>query len=611
MTPSVHKSYLENLFDGMNDKVFFVLIIFIQVIFIFQGLDFADSGFDAEFYSRIFSDPSSVQYNFMFWFTGVIGGAWLKLFPGMGLLGLRIAGVLFTTITLWITHDLLKKYLHTAPLRLSLLLIVLFLSTSIKELNYDDVSALFFMSAAALLFSGLTNQKPILIFLAGAFISLNAFSRISNLTGLVLASAIWFSGYLNQNSIKQMLAGSLIFIAGFGVMSMGMIMLMKLLHHDAIFLNSLDLVSQMGGDKNNAHGYYSLFKASVVNYSKAFSVSILVLVTIWSASAAWKKLRSELPVIVPYLRFIKFLILALLTVIFIYRAKRDPDFWFYLLLFYEGTGLIVGFLIITGRQPKNLRLLTAIGCIMLLVLPAGSDYVLLTVGKYSVWIIVPITIDYLLNIQSFSSQVILMENSLHTYEQMVDARHIAGLRNVCIYLTLAFILSVSYYYPYFDRSGRSEMRFEVHNSHVRGIYTTESRARVINEMLTASALYVKPDDYVLAFESIPMYHYLTDTKPFMHNSWVRLYSDFIFRKELYKSLQERHLLPVVIMQKRITLGNDWPDNYTEDFKFKPEQLADMQDFLKTNQYKQVWQNDFFEIFEPANKTASITDGKIY
>ena len=47
------------------------------------------------------------------------------------------------------------------------------------------------------------------------------------------------------------------------------------------------------------------------------------------------------------------------------------------------------------------------------------------------------------------------------------------------------------------------MRFTVDNPHLGGIYTTKSRARVINEMLAASALYVKPDDYVIAYESIP------------------------------------------------------------------------------------------------------------
>src|SRR5260221_11550879 len=95
----MQRSYLEDFFDGMNDKLFFVLIICVRVIFIFQGLDFADSGFGADFYSRIFSDPSTVQYNFMYWFTGILGATWLKLFPGLGLLGLRIAGALFTTAT--------------------------------------------------------------------------------------------------------------------------------------------------------------------------------------------------------------------------------------------------------------------------------------------------------------------------------------------------------------------------------------------------------------------------------------------------------------------------------------------------------------------------------
>ena len=91
----MRRSYLEVLFDRMNDKLFFLLVIFIQVVFIFQGLDFADSGFAADFYSRIFTDPTSVQYNFMYWFTGIIGGLWLKLFPELGLVGLRLAGILY------------------------------------------------------------------------------------------------------------------------------------------------------------------------------------------------------------------------------------------------------------------------------------------------------------------------------------------------------------------------------------------------------------------------------------------------------------------------------------------------------------------------------------
>ncbi len=599
----MHRTYLEIFVDGMNDKLFFVLVIFVQIIFIFQGLDFADSGFAADFYRRIFSDPSSVQYNFMYWFTGIIGGSWLKLFPGLGLIGLRIAGIICTTLTFWITYNLLKKYLHTGPLRLALFLIILFLATAIREINYDDITALFFMCTVWFLFSGLTREKRYMLFLAGAFISLNMFSRLPNILGLILILAIWFSGYLNRIPIKQILIQSLLFILGFGVMSVLLFGWMKSMHHDVYFLNSLKLTRQMGSAIDNSHGLYSMLKLYIVHFGEAVSISIVVIVALWSSAAAWRKLKTDLPASIPFLSILKWGILIILTAICIYRAKKDPDFWFYLFLFYAGTSLITGFLIITGHQPKNLRLLTAIGCIMLLVMPFGSNFVLMSVGKYAIWIIVPITIDYMLNIRSLSSRVVVSENSQHSYEQVIDTKHMNGLRYATIYLTLIYILSVTYFYPYFDRSNRALMHFEVHNEHVKGIYTTESRAKVINELLTQTALYIKPEDYVLAYDCIPMFYYLTETKPYMHNSWPWLYDNATFKEELFKSLRETHICPVVIMQKRSTIGNNWPDNYSENYTFRPQALADMNDFLKINQYSQVWENDFFKIYIPASKTA--------
>ena len=598
----MHKTYLEIFVDGMNDKLFFVLIIFIQIIFIFQGLDFADAGFAADFYRRIFTDPSTVQYNFMYWFTGIIGGSWLKLFPGLGLIGLRIAGVVCTTLSFWITYNLLKKYLYTGPLRLALLLIILFLATAIKEINYDDISALFFMCTAWFLFSGLTREKLYMLFLAGAFISLNMFSRLPNILGLSLMLIIWFSGYLNQKTLRQVVIQSLIFIAGFVAMSLLLFGMMKSMHHDEYFLNSLKLTRQMGSAIDNSHGLYSMLKLYIVHFGEAISISIVVIVVLWSSAAAWRRLKSDLPVSIPFLPIVKWGILIMLTAVCVYRAKKDPDFWFYLFLFYAGMSLVTGFLIVTGPQQKNLRILTAIGCMMLLVMPFGSNYILMSVGKYSIWIIVPITIDYLLNIRSLSSNVVVSENSQHSYEQIIDSRQMNGLRNACIYITLIYIFSVTYFYPYFDRSNRARMHYEVNNEHVKGIYTTKSRAKDINELLTQSALYIKPEDYVLAYDCIPMFYYLTDTRPYMHNSWPWLYDDEVFKQELFKSIQETHICPVVIMQKRSTIGNNWPDNYMENYTFRAKAMAEMNDFLRIYKYSQVWENDFFKIYIPASKT---------
>src|SRR5882672_7485641 len=111
----------------MNTKVFFLLVFLYQLIFIFQGVDLSDEGFYATFYNQIYKNPESTQYNFMFWFSGIVGGALDYLFHGLGIWGLRLAGVLVSTSTLIVTYNLLKKYLNPGHLKIGLLLVVLFI----------------------------------------------------------------------------------------------------------------------------------------------------------------------------------------------------------------------------------------------------------------------------------------------------------------------------------------------------------------------------------------------------------------------------------------------------------------------------------------------------
>ena len=59
-----------------------------------------------------------------------------------------------------VAYNLLKKYLHTGPLRLSLFLILLFLATSLKEINYDDDSGpVLCLCRLVFVLGGLTREK--------------------------------------------------------------------------------------------------------------------------------------------------------------------------------------------------------------------------------------------------------------------------------------------------------------------------------------------------------------------------------------------------------------------------------------------------------------------
>ncbi|HEY4156335.1 MAG TPA: hypothetical protein VGM24_12930 [Puia sp.] len=601
----MEKSFIEVFFGRMNGKLYFGLVILVQLIFIFQGLDFTDSGFAAVFYQRIFSDPSTVQYNFTYWLTGIIGGLWLKLFPGLGLLGLRIAGVICTTFTFAISYNLLKKYLQTASLRLGLLLIVLFLGNGIKEFNYRDISALFFICAAWFLFTGLTRQKQFRIFISGMFVAANMFARLPNGLDFFLILAIVFSGYLNRIPLYRILFQCLLFLTGFLLMACGLFLVMKDLHHDVFFFNNLEILRQTGRNQVNSRNLQNSLKLYLLQYSEGLTVSITVLVGLWSFAAIWRRMKMEIYFLRGFWIFGKYGILVILTALCIIHAWVDGRSWYYLFLFYSGTSLIIGFLIITGRQPKDMQLLSAIGCLMLLILPVGSHVVLMTVGKYAAWIMVPIAVDYLLNIRSLSSSIVVSENNRHTYEQVINANQMNSLRNGFIFLTLTYILSVCYFYPHADRSNRARMRYEINNEHASYISTTPERAKTINELLEASSKYVRPDDWVLAYDCLPMYYFLTDSRPFMHNSWVWLYDDAHFKTELTESLQETHVCPVVIMQKRSTLDNNWPRNDPDDSVIRKNTRNDLQTFLKRYQYRQVWENDFFRLYVPAVKNLPV------
>src|SRR4029078_2276311 len=162
---------------NVNTKWFFVFLFLFQVILIFQGIDLSDEGFLSIFYQQIFKNPESVQYNFMFWGTGIIGGLYFKLFSFLGVWGLRLGGVLVTTGTAVLAYRLLKNYLNEGYLQLSLFLIVITLNNDIKEINYNNLSALFNLVMVYLLYRGLKRRSALLIFLSGSFVALNVFIR--------------------------------------------------------------------------------------------------------------------------------------------------------------------------------------------------------------------------------------------------------------------------------------------------------------------------------------------------------------------------------------------------------------------------------------------------
>ncbi len=588
-------------FERMNPRVFFFLVFLYQLIFTFQGVDLSDEGFYATFYQQIFKHPEATTYNFMFYLSGVIGGAFDYVFHGLGVWGLRFAGVLVTTYTVIVTYNLLKRYLNPGYLKIGLLLVLLFINNNLKEIHYNDLSALFNMLTIAYLLAGLRENRPGKLFLAGLFVSLCAFTRLPNILSLGLGLGIFYYGFQKKNSLKVQIGQALSFGSGFIFMTGVILLFMKMVGHLPVFLNTIKLLQKMGqGGKDSFYGPMVLIKNFLITYTGAVKYTLFFAVAALIAAIAANIFKKQS-------FYQKWLVAAARWTIIIgfcyliYSGRIDLDMLVYI---FAGIVMITTFLIIFSPVSVDIKFLALTGCYILLTYPFSSSASLFTVGKYSLWLSFPIAVDYMFNIQTLGRITVWKKSIKLPAFLSFKGTTLNGVWTSVVIVCVFACLYFTYYYPFFDKHDRLGMHYSVNNKYMKGIYTTKERADVLNELLDASAKYVQPGEQVLAYHSIPMYHYWTETIPYLRNSMPWFYDAPLFSDELKQTLQEKKVLPVVVQQLKKTVGNagNWPEEPAvfDSAWHKKNEPRDsvLNQFLQEHHYTEVWKNNIFKILVP-------------
>lgn len=593
-------AYLQKKLSTINDLVFFTFIVAYQILFIFQGLDFADEGFYATFYQQIFNDPESVAFNFMYWLSGILGGVFYYIFSDLGLWGLRLFGVIVTTSTLIIVYYSLKNYISLFNLRIGLIIIILFLSNHPKEMYYNNLSAILFVSSAILIFNGLKSSNLYWISISGALISLAMFTRIPSLTGLIFAVSIFYYGYIVNSRFSCQIKQAIVFFLGFFLMTFLIILIMKWIGHLEIFTDNLKIVFGMGFSNEGQNNIFKLAKLSVYSYSTSIiyallSVNIIIIFYLITNSTYGQKLISR-----KYATSVLIIFAFLVFTIFLLKGKLSYG---NMQKLFTGISLLSAIFVLILNSNKELKLLVVLGSLIILFAPFGSESGQFTVGRYSLWIIFPIAMDFFGGINHFSSKTMLsgnhIENSLFHFNLNDDT--LRKIRIIVFWFIAITCLYHSYFYPYFDMSDRRKMVFQVDSKFLKGVYTTNERATVVNELLTESKKYIKKNDVIFAYDCIPMVYFLTETRPYMRNPWPEYYFPQAFQNELKTAYSNSAELPVIITQKLSTVGSNWPQNKDLEYKRSNGDLirdSIMTQFLISNNYQKVWENDAFEIQLP-------------
>jgi|CXWL01.1.fsa_nt_gi hypothetical protein len=567
--------------NGNKTIVWLGAAVFIGVFLrAWQGLDFTDMGFWLTGYQQLYTFPQGIGDGIVNWLTYFIGHG-LGVLLGGTVLSYKLGYVLVVTATAVLTYLVLGDVFGRSRVLAALILLTaLYAGKALGNwVGYNNLTALFYLLGATLLYHGLVRQKLILIVVAGVVLGANVFVRLPNVLGFVLVLAIGLYAFASQWHWRKNLVWSAWFGSGF---LLGMIVIWLLIvgsGHDALYLKGIDWIADMAADDGSSHSGGRLIKLFLFDQALAFAYALLVII-IGMLVANWVAGR-HLLIVSGVMALLTGLLFGLIN--HMSNGYSDSGKWVVTGICYI---LLMMIVVREFRKNTSLSLMAFIAGLTLFIAPLGSNNGIAN-AKYGLWLALPLCLMWLW--QGLSMRLGKLTLKLGA------TRIFAGV----IVLALSCqTLIATWSYTYNDSRDRASMQYGIAHPLLIGTYTTKERAKVVGGLLDVMKQLVKPGDELLAYNQIPMLHFLTETHPYLDNSWLELYSP----KKLDSLLLEKEMrptkLPIIVRAKGNTSSASWPVN----IQFLNKQEARRQvfeQFERKHGYVLIWANEFFEVLQPS------------
>ena len=566
-----------NFFKNLPEWAF--LLIYLGALFMYkaiiglQGLDMCDEGWMLSGYQQIFNDPASCEYQFLYYNTLLVGGAWNALFGAWGIYGFRICEAICATLTAYIVYRLLRKDINRWCILIG---VFLFNIDYVLVIHYNSLTALVLSLAVLGLYQGLTKVNKWYMLLAGLLVGLNIFTRLPNiaLCSLVL---VFIPFYLYTRNGRQTL--SLVSMALLGVL-LGVaieIGLMCALGHWSLFIDNISSGLSAASAGDSSHSVSRFLGVYINNYKvigtlAAFIISIPLILYAVRKLSPYKKIYNAAIIIGSVLYFS--LVWQIVRYNFTMYAMCYPIFFAYLLKF-----------------PNDSRrvLLISIAIIILLFLPFGSDGGIATMECGSMlWIAVPLAIGVFYELAkslSISSQKLAY---------VMASVFVIAFASKALYNTSLMC--------YFDSGSRLKKTARAETA-LATIYTTDFKAAQLDTLMLHLEPLIQRDDYLLCFQSVPMVNYLTETRPYLGNSWPWTYDSDNMERQFIKAKSTIPTLPVIVRNKSEVAtwyrhSEDWDNVNSGSWCVTSRKIELIQNFIRDNGYTIHWENDLFQILVP-------------
>lgn len=561
------------------------VLLVAELLLCFQGFELCDEGWVLSAYQQFLKNPAGAQYQFLYYNALVIGSFWNLVFGSAGIAAFRVLDALFIVLTGLLVYRILKDLVNRWLILLGLLACIFSRDWGSMVFNHNSISAFLAILAVFFLLRGLNNNKRYDLILAFAFVGINVFSRLPNMTLLALI-ILPFISYLYTRDRRSLVIQLLSAISGF---CLGIILVLLSMYLSGrlnyLWLAFHDLGSA-GSDPESTHQLSMMIKVYLGNYLTVFKQAVALVIIAGIFLLSQQKLKNT---------GLKKVALVLAIVLFSLALLhwKSAITWSYTV-----TGIILLASLIYYKNNQKLTL--AITCALLVahLLPLGSDFGIGNMGYVSLWLALPLSFGLLARM--IGEQAAAFSGS---------AKILAICSLAFFFLRQGYVVSQM---AYFDPGSRTDKVYKVDNPLV-STYTSRIRAEVMNELLHHLSFFVKPDDYLLCFQSLPMVNYLTETRPYLGNSWVWTYDPRLMAEKFVAAKQAGLPLPVIVREKCQPLSGKWTvplatynrEDLPTDYEYKASKIKIINSFINEYRYRIVWQNDLFQILVPENFKAEI------
>ena len=569
------------------------LYLLLLIVFIFeasvglQGFCMADEGWSLTGYQQIFNEPSSVQYMFLFYNKLLIGGCWELLFGGMGIYGFRLLNILFMLATWTIIYRMLRNYIHPYTIVVGAILVTLAHNYGVMVFDHSSVTVLLSVSAAYFLFLSLRKGSALHIYIAGILLAVNIFSRIPNLSQLTLL-VLLLPYYIYTREMRKTL--KLLGMALVGIMT-GVALevgLMYSLGHLHLFIENLSTGMSAATSADSSHSMANMLPSYFTSYFQILK-DILKIVVLPALAILivhhLKRFSLRKALIIP-------LALAQVAILIYFFDNMLYLYAFISMILFPALYLL-------RKQPEQLYLVL-IALLMLYLLPYGSDFGIINMGENAIWLATPLSVG--LSFKALKAYEAHEANEANE-TQKTPIGMVAYLSFLLVFIGINSWLIL--YNAYFDEGVRWEKRYRI-NHPLATTYTNQTYAKSTDIILAELKKYVHPDDYLFCFQSRPMLHYLTHTRPYMYNPWPWSFDTPSMELHLKRAEARGGLLPVLVREKCQLINFVIPDSLwnrtdaEDDFFHKNAKVSLIQDFIKRHHYQVVWESDEYQILTATN-----------